>query len=104
TSQLMGNVDDQPSAERPDHHLHRDPSRFLHPDRRSLPRLTQRQKGPRLPLRVGRSRIFHLRPSAYGRPLAVAGGVMTYDQWKTTNPRDYEPEEEQEPSELELVY
>jgi hypothetical protein len=29
---------------------------------------------------------------------------MTYDQWKTTDPRDYEPEEEREPSELEVVY
>ena len=29
---------------------------------------------------------------------------MTYDRWKTTDPRDYEPEPEQEPSELELVY
>lgn len=29
---------------------------------------------------------------------------MTYDQWKTTDPRDYEPEPEQEPSELEQVY
>jgi hypothetical protein len=29
---------------------------------------------------------------------------MTYDQWKTTDPRDYEPEREEEPSELELVY
>lgn len=27
-----------------------------------------------------------------------------YDTWKTTDPRDYEPEQEQEPSELELVY
>lgn len=31
-------------------------------------------------------------------------GPMSYDQWKTTNPRDYEPEPEEEPSELELVY
>ena len=29
---------------------------------------------------------------------------MTYDQWKTTDTRDYEPEPEQEPSELEQVY
>lgn len=29
---------------------------------------------------------------------------MTYDQWKTTDPRDYEPEQEEGPSELELVY
>lgn len=29
---------------------------------------------------------------------------MTYDQWKTTDPRDYEPEPEQEPTELERVY
>jgi hypothetical protein len=29
---------------------------------------------------------------------------MTYDQWKTTDPRDYEPEEEREPSELEVSY
>lgn len=29
---------------------------------------------------------------------------MTYDQWKTTDPRDYEPEQEEEPTELELVY
>jgi len=29
---------------------------------------------------------------------------MTYDQWKTTDPRDYEPEEDQGPSELESVY
>lgn len=28
---------------------------------------------------------------------------MTYDQWKTTDPRDYEPEEEQELSELEIA-
>ncbi len=28
---------------------------------------------------------------------------MTYDQWKTTDPRDYEPEAEQEPSDLELA-
>lgn len=28
---------------------------------------------------------------------------MTYDQWKTTDPRDYEPEQEQEPSDLELA-
>jgi hypothetical protein len=30
--------------------------------------------------------------------------AMTYDQWKTTDPRDYEPEQEEGPSELELVY
>jgi len=29
---------------------------------------------------------------------------MTYDQWKTTDPRDYEPEEPEEVSELEAVY
>jgi hypothetical protein len=29
---------------------------------------------------------------------------MTYDQWKTTDPRDYLPEPEEEPSELELLY
>ena len=29
---------------------------------------------------------------------------MTYDQWKTTDPRDYEPEPEEEPTELDLVY
>jgi hypothetical protein len=28
---------------------------------------------------------------------------MTYDQWKTTDPRDYEPEEEDPASELEQV-
>jgi hypothetical protein len=28
---------------------------------------------------------------------------MTYDQWKTTDPREYEREEE-EPTELELAY
>jgi hypothetical protein len=28
---------------------------------------------------------------------------MTYDQWKTTDPRDYLPEPEEEPSELEMV-
>jgi len=29
---------------------------------------------------------------------------MTYDQWKTTDPRDYEPEPEEAPTELEEVY
>jgi regulator of replication initiation timing len=29
---------------------------------------------------------------------------MTYDSWKTTDPRDYLPEPEEEPSELETVY
>lgn len=29
---------------------------------------------------------------------------MTYDQWKTTDPRDYEPEQEPELTELESVY
>jgi hypothetical protein len=29
---------------------------------------------------------------------------MTYDQWKTTDPRDYEPEEEEQQSELDLAY
>lgn len=29
---------------------------------------------------------------------------MTYDQWKTTDPRDYEPEPEEGPTELEEVY
>ncbi len=29
---------------------------------------------------------------------------MTYDQWKTTDPRDYESEPEQGPTELETVY
>lgn len=29
---------------------------------------------------------------------------MTYDQWKTTDPRDYEPEENGGATELELVY
>lgn len=31
---------------------------------------------------------------------------MTYDQWKTTDPRDYEPEAEQddEPTELDVAY
>ncbi len=29
---------------------------------------------------------------------------MTYDQWKTTDPRDYEPEPEEGLSELDLVY
>ena len=29
---------------------------------------------------------------------------MTYDQWKITDPRDYEPEQEKESTELELVY
>ena len=30
--------------------------------------------------------------------------MTTYDQWKTTDPRDYETEPEQGPTELELVY
>ena len=29
---------------------------------------------------------------------------MTYDQWKTTDPRDYEPEPEEGPTELETMY
>jgi hypothetical protein len=29
---------------------------------------------------------------------------MTYDQWKTTDPREYLQEPEEEPSELETVY
>lgn len=29
---------------------------------------------------------------------------MTYDQWKTTDPRDYEPEQDDGPDELELAY
>jgi hypothetical protein len=30
--------------------------------------------------------------------------MTTYDQWKTTDPRDLEPEPEEEQSELELAY
>lgn len=29
---------------------------------------------------------------------------MTYDLWKTTDPREYERDAEEEPTELELVY
>lgn len=29
---------------------------------------------------------------------------MTYDQWKTTDPRELEPEQEDAPTELELLF
>lgn len=29
---------------------------------------------------------------------------MTYDQWKTTDPREFDPEPEEEPDEIDRVY
>src|SRR5690242_18839136 len=62
---------------------------------------------PPLPHTRGRARFHpHHRIHRDARRLGDRVGrlSMTYDQWKTTDPRDYEPEEEQEATELELVY